>query len=325
MRAIRAVAVGIALACAAPAVDAQTAATPRRIGVLGGGTPETAPQLAFEKGLREHGWTPGNNVQIEYRHASAQHERLPALADELVRMDVDVLVVHATRATAAAMKATSAIPIVMVSVGDPVEAGIVKSLARPGGNVTGVAFSVGSETFGKSLQILKDVIPGARRVAVLSNPRNPAQPVSLANVRKAAGALGLAVVPVEARSREEIGPAFAAIAKERPDALLVIAEALFIQQRDEVAALAIKHRVPTMHGVRENVVAGGLLGYGPDLARNAYRAAAFVDRILKGAKPADLPVEQPTAFELVVNLTTAKALGITVPASVLGRADLVVP
>jgi putative ABC transport system substrate-binding protein len=213
----------------------------------------------------------------------------------------------------------------MINVGDPVGIGLVVSLARPAGNVTGTAFGVGLETFGKALELLKEAVPKTRYVAVLSNPGNPAQALAIRDLKVAAQSLGLRLLLLEARGPDEFGRAFAEIAKEPVDALFVVAESLFLLHRTALADLALKYRLPTMYGVRENVDAGGLMSYGPSLAHNSRRAAAFVDKILKGAKPADLPVEQPTKFELVVNLKTARALGLNISPSLLQRADELIP
>jgi putative ABC transport system substrate-binding protein len=205
-----------------------------------------------------------------------------------------------------------------------VELGLVASLGRPAGNVTGTTFTVGSETFGKGLELLKEAMPHVRRVAVLSNPKNPAQPLAMKNLQDAGQSLGLRLLHFEARGPEAFTDVFAQIAKERPDALLVVAESLFVLHRNDLGELALKHRIPTMFGTRENVAAGGLISYGPSLSHASRRAAMFVDRILRGAKPADLPAEQPTKFELVVNLKTAKALGLALPRTLLLRADEVI-
>jgi putative ABC transport system substrate-binding protein len=314
----------LTLVAVATAADAQTEAKPKRIGYLTSSSPSSGFHDQFEKGMRELGWIPGRNIEIEYRFSAGDYERLPALADEFVRMKVDVIVAQPTAPSIAASKATRTIPIVMVNAGDPVGAGLVTSLSHPGGNVTGLAFAVGSDTFGKGLEILNEFVPDLKRVAVLSNPANPAQALAVANVRTSAQKLGMSIVAFEARSPDDFDRVFKAIATQRAQAMLVIAESLFILHRDALAALALRHRLPTMYGVRDNVVAGGLMSYGPNPSQTSRRAAAFVDRILKGAKPADLPVEQPTAFELVVNRTTARVLGITLPPSILGRADLIV-
>ena len=212
----------------------------------------------------------------------------------------------------------------MANAADPLELGLVTSLARPGGNVTGLAYSVNMEIFGKGLELLKEVVPRIRRVAVLSNPANPRQAAAIGHVKAAAKTLGVQLQLLSTRGPEEFDGAFAAMARERAEGLLVIAEALFLFHRDRLADLAARSRLPTMHGLRENVEAGGLMSYGPNIAASLRRAAVFVDKILKGASPADLPVEQPTTFELVINLRAAKALGLTIPPALLARADQII-
>ena len=308
------------------AQPARPAGTVPRIGYLANQSAATNTHLlgAFWQGMRELGWRDGHNIAIEYRFAEGRVERLPALAAELVREQVDVIVTVPTSATVAASKATASIPIVAISVSDPVGLGLAASLARPGANLTGLAFGVEHESITKALQLLKEAIPAARRVAVLSNPRNPAQPAAVAHVTKAGRSLGLELQLLQAGSAAEIDLAFAAMVREHATALFVVPESLFIAHRASLAELAAKHRLPTMHGVRENVDAGGLLAYGPSLSAQARRAATFVDKILKGAKPGELPIEQPTQFELVINMKTARALGLTIPQSVLLRADEVI-
>ena len=255
----------------------------------------------------------------------SKYDRLPDLAAELVRLKVvDVIVATPTPPAAAAKNATGTIPIVMIAVGDPVGQGLIASLARPCGNVTGLSFSVGLEIIGKQLELLKETVPKVRRVAILSNPANPFHPLAIKEVKVAARSLGVQLQLLEARGPNEFDGAFAAMAKERVGALLVVTDPLFFLHRTRLADLAAKSRLPAAHGVREHVEAGSLMSYGPSLPDLSRRAATFVDKILKGAKPADLPVEQPTKFELVVNLKTAKALGLTIPQSILIRADEVI-
>jgi putative ABC transport system substrate-binding protein len=230
----------------------------------------------------------------------------------------------ATPSSAAAKKATDTIPIVMIAAGDPERVGLIKSLARPGANVTGVSFSVGMETFGRGLELLKEAVPHARRVAVLSNPANPNRPLAISSISSVAKSLGVELQFLEARDANQFDGAFAAMAKERVSALLVVADTLFILHRKRLADLAAVSRLPVAYGYKEHVEAGGLLSYGPSLSDLWRRAAIFVNKILMGAKPADLPVEQPTKFELVINLKTAKALGLTVPPTLLARADEVI-
>jgi len=330
-RIVLAVALAFSVLLAPLAADAQQAAGKvYRIGflsVLGAPTPSTPAGVleAFRQGLRELGWVEGQNIVIDYRFAEGRFDRLPDLAAELVRLKVDIIVAVATQGVAAAKNATETIPIVMISgSADPVGLGFIASLARPGGNVTGLSYSVGPEILGKGLELLKEIVPKVRRVAILSNPASPVQPLFIREVKVAARSLGVQLQLLEARGPNEFDGAFAAMAKERVGALLVVADSIFILHRTRLADLAARSRLPAAYGGRENVEAGGLMSYGPSVRDLFRRAATFVDKILKGAKPADLPVEQPTKFELVINLKTAKALGLTIPPSVLIRADEVI-
>jgi putative ABC transport system substrate-binding protein len=304
---------------------AQPAAKIPRIGYLSSNqAAAVAPFIeVFRQGLQEHGWVDGQNVIIETRYAEGQFDRLPGLVDELVRLNVDVIVAGPTPSAIAASKGTRTIPIVMASVADPVKFGLVTSLARPGGNITGVSFSVGLEIFGKGLELLKDTLPKVRRVAILWNPANPAQAVAVKDVRAAAERLGIEVWALEGRG-PNFERVFTDMAKARVDAVLVVADALYLLHRARLAELATRSRLPSMHGLRENVEAGGLMSYGPSLRAIYRRAAVYVDKILRGAQPGDLPVEQPTTFELVVNLRTAKAIGLTIPQPILARADEII-
>ncbi|HEX5611347.1 MAG TPA: ABC transporter substrate-binding protein [Burkholderiales bacterium] len=305
------------------AADAQSAKM-HRIGYLGSSSATVGFHIAFRDGLREAGWAEGQNVQIEYRFAGDNADRLARMAAELVRLKVDLIVAQPTRAAVAAKKATATIPIVMVNAGDPDRIGLVASLAQPGGNVTGTAFSVGLTTIVKGLELLKEAIPGLRVVAVLSNPANPAESNAIEGLRKAAKNLELQLEHVRVIGPEQFDRAFAEMRGKRAEALLVVAEALFIVHASEIANLALKNRLPSMHGVREGTEAGGLMSYGPSLRQSSRRAATFADKILRGAKPSELPVEQPTRFELVVNRRTAKELAATIPQSFLVRADAVI-
>jgi putative ABC transport system substrate-binding protein len=278
-------------------------------------------RAAFQRGLAEHGWIEGRNLVIDYRLAEGRFERLPDLAAELVQLKVDVIVAGPTTPALAAKNATGTIPIVMVNVGDPVRLGLVESLARPGGNVTGLAYSVGLELMGKGLELLKEIVPRARRVAILSNPTNPSHPLAVGDMLSAAQALGIELQSLETRSADEFDAAFAAMAQARAEALLVVPEAVFTLNQAHLLDLVAKHRMPSMYGDRRNAEAGGLMSYAPSFPEQWRQAAAFVDQILKGAKPAELPIRQPTHFELVINLRTAKALGIEIPTSLLARAD----
>jgi putative ABC transport system substrate-binding protein len=305
--------------------EAQPAGKVHRIGYLSSGSSTVTPHVieAFREGLRELGWVEGQNIVIDYRFAEFRYDRLPDLAAELVRLKVDIIVAPATPAAAAAKKATGAIPIVMIGVGDPVGTGFVASLARPGGNVTGSSYSVGLEIIAKQLELLKEAVLKVRRVAILSNPTNPAHPLWMSEIKDAGRSLGVQLQFLEARGPTEFDAAFGAMAKERAGALLVVADGMFMLHRTRLADLAAKSRLPSL-GYRELVEAGGLMSYGPSLPDLWRRAATFVDKILKGAKPADLPVEQPAKFELVINVKTARALGVTIPQRVLLRADQVI-
>ena len=297
-----------------------------RVGYLSTPTRESVERGldAFLRKLRELGWVEGQNLVIEYRWAEGNVERLPDLAAELVRRKVDVIVAPAGSAALTAKNATSSIPIVMIFPSDPVEMGLVASLRRPGGNITGTTFTPGPEIFGRQLQILKETIPRASRVAILSNPADPSFALQVREVEAAARTLHMRLQHVEARGPEQFDSAFAAMARERADALLVNGTSTFLAHRVRLAELAVKNRLPTMYSFRESVEAGGLMAYAVNMAAFVERAAVYVDKILKGAKPADLPVEQPTKFELVINLKTAKALGLAIPRSLLARADEVI-
>jgi putative tryptophan/tyrosine transport system substrate-binding protein len=314
-------------ALAAPlGAGGQQAGKVYRIGYLGAGGP--APlntPIAFEDALRELGYVAGKNILIDYRFAEGRYERLPALAAELVRLKADIIVTNPTPATVAAKKATETIPIVMISGSvDPVGLGLVTSLARPGGNVTGLSFGASTEIFSKGLELLKDIVPKVRRVAVLSNPGSPIQPLIIRELKAAGRSLGVQLQLLEVRGLDEFDDAFAAMAKERVGALLVVSDSLFNFHRARLADLAARSRLPAAYGTRDLVEVGGLMSYGPSFRDLFRRGAVYVDKILKGAKPADLPVEQPTKFELVINLKTAKALGLTIPPSLLARADQVI-
>jgi putative ABC transport system substrate-binding protein len=274
--------------------------------------------------LKDLGWVEGQNIVIEWRFAGGRAERLPDLAAELVRLQVDLIVVPSTPPALAAKNATKTIPIVTVGVGDPVGLGLVASLARPGGNITGLTGVVTPEIAGKQLELLKEAVPKVSRVAVLWNPATPGNALALRETEIAARVLGVELQLLEARSLNDFDSAFAAMTAKRAGALLVLGDVMFVTHRIRLAELVAKSRLPAMYGLREYVEAGGLMSYGPIASELFRRAATYVDKILKGAKPADLPVEQPTRFELVVNLKTAKALGLTIPQSVLIRADEVI-
>ena len=308
---------------AAPlAAEAQAPAKVPRIGFLSVRSLADNTHLleAFRQGLRELGYVEGQNVAIEYRYAEERPERLPALAAELVRLKVDVIVTGGAPAPEAAKQATSTIPIVFAVAGDPVAVGLVASLARPGGNITGLA-NMAPEVVGKQLELLKEVVPRVSRVSVLQNPGNRGSAVVLREAEGAARTLGLQLHTVRARTPVEIDAAFAAMRSQHTGGVLVLRDGLFLAQRTQIAALAAKNRLPAVYGFREQAEAGGLMAYGASVPLMYRRAATYVDKILKGAKPADIPVEQPTKFELVINLKTAKALGLTIPPSLLQRAD----
>jgi putative ABC transport system substrate-binding protein len=283
---------------------------------------ESKRVLAFVQRLRELAWIDGRNLAIEYRWAEGRNERYTEAAAELVRLKVDVIVTIATPATLAAKQATAVVPIVFGAVSDPVGTGLAASLARPGGNITGLANQI-SDTAGKKLEFLREVVPGLRRLAILAHVGNPASVLEMGEAQAAARKLGLEVTTSEIRRAEDIAPAFEAL-RERADALYLCPDPLMNTNRTRINILAVGARLPTMHGVREYVEAGGLMSYGVNLPDQFRRVADIVDRILRGAKPADIPVEQPTKFDLIINLTTAKALGLTIPDSFLLRADEVI-
>jgi putative ABC transport system substrate-binding protein len=303
--------------------DAQQPTKVYRIGILTGVPPTTPEALplweAFRQGLSERGWVEGQNVIIEYRRAEGQVERYPSLAADLLGLKVDLIVAVSTLGARAAKQATSAIPIVMVYVGDPVGEGLVASLARPGGNITGLTFIIGPEIVGKYLALLKEAVPKVSRVAVLFHQAT--RPIFLKEAQAVAQVLAVKLQLLQVRSPNELEGAFAAMSRERANGLLVLPHPFSFAHARRIADLAAKRQLPVVYGFRESVEAGGLMAYAanaPDMFR---RAAAYVDKILKGTKPADLPVEQPTKFEFIINLKTAKQIGVTIPQSVLYRAD----
>jgi putative ABC transport system substrate-binding protein len=319
--------VGAGIVIAPIVGEAQPAGKVPRIGYLSPSSPSDPRtqrfREAFRQGLRELGWVEGKNIAIEYRWAEERTERLADLARELVSLKVDVLVAATTPAIQPAKQATGTIPIVMAVAADPVATGFVASLARPGGNITGLAM-MSSELVGKQMQLLTELVPKISRVALLWNPANPSTAPGLRHAQDAARALGVRLQPLEARGPSDIDNAFAAMARERAGAVIVLADTTFIAHRARIAGLAAKSRLPAVYGLTDHAQAGGLMAYGPNIADLYRRAATYVDKILKGAKPADLPVEEPTKFELVINLKTAKALGLTIPPSVLVRSDQVI-
>jgi putative ABC transport system substrate-binding protein len=316
-----ALALVLGLGAASRPAQAQPAVKLRTIGFMGSGTAAAQSQwtAAFVDRLRELGWTEGRSVTIEYRWAEGRSERFAQIAAEFVRLKVDVIVTHNTPPALAAKRATSVIPIVFATAGDPVGSGIVASLARPGGNVTGLS-SQASDTAGKRLELLRELVPGLNRLAILTDVGNPYSALDAEEIRKAARPLGLDTVTFEIRSAADVDRAFEAL-KERAQAVYVIPVPLLFVNRARINNLALAARLPTMHGVREYVEAGGLMSYGPNWPHMWSRAADLVDKILRGAKPVDMPVEQPTRFDLVINLKTARTLGLTIPQSLLVQAD----
>jgi putative ABC transport system substrate-binding protein len=305
--------------------EAEEAKKVPRVGYFTPGDPSPASinSKAFQQGLHELGYVDGKNIRIDYRYAGGKVERLPELAAELVDLKVDVIVATSTQAIDAARRATRTIPIVFPLTFDPVASGFVASLARPGGNLTGLT-TLNQEVAGKRVELLKEVIPRISRVAVLSNSTNSGSLFALKETETAAKSLGIRMQILDVRSADGLEAAFRTAVREQASALIVIPDNLFNNRPERIAELATKNRLPTMSGNSESVDAGGLMYYGaylPDLFR---RAATYVDKILKGSKPADLPVEQPTKFEFVVNLKTAKQIGLTIPPNVLARADRVI-
>jgi putative ABC transport system substrate-binding protein len=280
------------------------------------------PFEAFRDGLRELGYVEGRNIVIEYRSAEGNPQRLPQLAADLVQLRVDVIVTATTAATQAAQRATTTIPIVFALADNPVGLGFVASVARPGGNITGLT-GLMVELTAKRLELIKEALPKVTRVAVLSSPY-PFSPAALKEAEEAGRPLGLQLDAIEVRQPAELDAAFARMTTRKAQAVLVLPHPMFVAQRKRIAELAAKHRLPAIYHLKEFVEVGGLMSYSPDVAHMSRQAAVYVDRILKGAKPGDLPVEQPTKFELVVNVRTAKALGIPIPESILMRADVVI-
>jgi putative ABC transport system substrate-binding protein len=316
------------LLAASVAVEAQQPGKVYRVGILTNKASDPAEARlwqAFRSGLRERGWIEGQNILIEFRGAEGNTNtaRLSELAADLVRLKVDLIVARASIWVQPAKEATSSIPIVFLVHADPVGTGHVASLARPGGNITGLAVLM-TELAPKELELLIAAVPRAKRIAVLWNRDTPSHAPALKALEEAGRTLQVQLQPVEMRTAAELEGAFAAMVRERAQAVLVLGTAIFLAERQRAAELAIKHRLPTMSNLRDVVEAGGLMSYSPDWDDLYRRGAIYVDKILKGAKPADLPVEQATKFELVINLKTAKALGLTIPPSVLGRADEVI-
>ena len=307
------------------AAQAQELKKVPRIGFLGNSTAALEANLVgpFRDGLRDLGYVEGRNIAIEYRWAEGKYERFPALIAELIASKVDLIVTAGTPASLAVKKATSSIPLVMIAVGDPVGTGLITSLAHPGGNVTGLT-SIAADLEGKRLELLREVVPTLSHVAVFWNPSSPFQVVAEKEVQAAAQLLRIKVLSLGVQAQEQFDNAFATIRRERPGALNVLADRLFLHNRARIMEHAVQNRLPGVHAYVELVEAGGLMSYGPSYPGMHRRAAYFVDRILKGAKPADLPVEQPAKFELVINLKAAKQIAVTIPPAVLYRADKVI-
>jgi putative ABC transport system substrate-binding protein len=319
----RAALIGMLLGALASAAHAQQNRAPAKLGLLRIVQPARSYIDAFEQGLRERGYVLGRDVVIDYRFADGREDRLDRLAAELVEDNVVIIVVAGNQAVRAARKAAPAIPIVMAVANDPVSSGFIKSLARPGGNITGTIL-LSSTLAGKRLELLKTLLPGVSRVAVLVNKDNAVHAVAWKETLVAAAALGVHVQPYEAHDAGSFDAAFVRMVKDRIEALAVSEDATFATERIRLAALAAQARLPAVYGQRNSVDDGGLMSYGPNIEQAYRNAGSFVDRILKGAKPADLPVEQPTNFELVINMKTAKALGVAIPQSLLLRADEIV-
>ena len=296
-----------------------------RVGFMGNSTAALEVNLvdSFREGLRELGYEEGRNIAIEYRWADGRYERFAALVAELIAAKVDVIVTAGTPAALAVKKATSTVPLVMVAVGDPVGTGLVPSLARPDGNLTGLS-SVAPDLEGKRLELLREIVPSVSRIAVFINSVNPFHATSMRQAQSAGKTLGIKVQQYDIRKSEDLDGAFAAIRKERPDALLILADRVFLHNRERIVDFTEEQRLPNVSAYKEVVEAGGLMSYGPSYEDMHKRAAIYVNKILKGAKPGNLPIEQPTKFTLVVNLKAAKALGISMPPAVLSRADDVI-
>jgi ABC-type uncharacterized transport system substrate-binding protein len=294
------------------------------VGYMGATTPSAQSQwtAAFIQRVRELGWIEGRTIAVEYRWTEGRTERAAELAAEFVQRKVDVIVTSGTGMVLAAKQATSVIPIVFAATGDPVGTGLITSLARPGGNVTGLSNQV-PDLVGKRLELLREVVPSLGRMALLANVGNPVVILEIDQIQASARTIALEVIPLEIRRGEDIVPAFEAL-KDRAEALYVVIDPLTNTHRVRINTLALAERLPTMYAIREGVEAGGLMSYGPNIPDLFRRAADYVDKILRGTKPGDIPVEQPTKFDLVVNLTTAKVLGLTVPPTLLARADEVI-
>ena len=305
------------------AARAQQAEKKYTVGILSAGGENTALSVAFADALRELGWVEGRNVVFEYRYAENRPERLPELAADLVRLKVDVIAAAGTLAPLAAKRATATIPIVMTAAGDPLGSGLVASLARPGGNVTGMSL-MAPDLGAKRLELLKEVLPRLSRVAVLWNADNPYSALVFKETKTGGQILGIEVQSLDVRTPDDFDGTFEVARRQRPDALITVEDPLTVDQRKRIADFALGQQLPSLHGVREFVAAGGLMSYGASLADLFRRAAGYVDKVLRGAQPADLPVQQPTKFEFVINLKTASALGLQIPDKLVALADEVI-
>ena len=317
--------VAVMLLAVAVIAEAQQPASVPRIGLLSPFSPSSTAlwRQAFLQGLRDLGWIEGKNISIEYRYAEGKSDRLPDLAADLVRLNVNIIVASVNTDALVAKKATSIIPIVMASAGDPVATGLIESLARPGGNITGLS-QMAPEMAGKRLELLNEMVPKLSRVAVLWNPQGTTSALNWKEIQPPARHLGVQLHSLEARSSKDFDKVFEDATRERVGALAIMPDQLFAGNLKRIADLAAKSRMPSIFHLTEFVDSGGLVAYGPDRSDQFRRAAIYVDKILKGAKPADLPVEQPIKFELVINLKAAKQIGLTIPPNVLARADRVI-
>jgi putative ABC transport system substrate-binding protein len=322
---IRLIATVLLLVATAVAVEAQEPTRVWRVGFLGSGSPSSGdPRVeALRRGFRELGYAEGRNLALEFRWAGGNGDRLPALAAELAKLKVDAIVTQGTQATDAARRAVTTIPIVFSVAGDPIGSGLVTSLARPGGNVTGLT-DIAPEIAGKRLELLREAVPGITRIAVLWNPANPSAAPQMKDTGAVARSLGLLVRSLELRDVSQLEGAFATAVQDQARAVIVLSDGALYGRRVQIAQLAAKHRLPCVAWTPEFAESGCLMAYGADVVEMHRRAAIFVDKILKGAAPGGLPVEQPTKFELVLNLKTAKALGLTIPPKVLARADKII-
>lgn len=295
-----------------------------RVGYLATGAHNALLEGALVQGLRETGWIEGQNFILEYRYADGNQDRLPAMADEIIRLKVDVIITYATAAAIAAKKATNTIPVVGIGFDNPIENGLIASLAQPGGNVTGLSYGDGLDIFGKDIELLRELIPALKLVAVLSNPEGPNHYIMTQSVERAARVLGVRLLVLEVRGPDDFDDAFDTAAKANVDALFVFGDPMLGLNRARIVELTVRHRLPAAYTNRLHVLAGGLMSYSPSFPDLFRRAAVYVDKILKGSKPSELPVEQPIKFELVINAKAARGLNVVLPPSLLARADEVI-